>query len=118
LSDTISDFIVTDANRSTSTLNGVFLHELLISNDTLQFYSTVGSGYGRNMTGRPYTLEIKQKKQFYLDCVLEGFQVAEGGQESWTFERTASPNVTHTVVYQQAEDCNHTAQISLDDGTD
>ena len=118
LADSISDFIVTDVNRSTSTLSGVFLHELLMDNDTLQSYSTVGSAYGRNITGRSYTMEIREKKQFSLSCVQEGFQVAEGGQESWTFERTASRNVIHTMAYQQADDCNNGAQISLDDGAE
>src|SRR5690606_34309510 len=114
--DSIADFIITDANRSTSELSGVFFHELFVENDSLNYYTTTGSGSGRNLTGRHFTFEIDQEKRFSADCLQRGFQVAESGQESWTFERTAARNVIHTVNYQQAEDCNHTAQIRLDDG--
>ena len=116
LTDSIAGFIVTDANRSSSKLDGVYNHELVIQDDTLLSYTSTGSGAGRNLTGRPYTMEITQRKQFSANCVEEGFRVAEEGQERWTIERTASPNVIHMVAYQQAEDCNHTAHISLDDG--
>lgn len=114
--DSLSGLIVTDANRSTSKINGVLLHELAMEGDTLDAYTTTGSAFGRNITGRAYTMEIMESKHFSQACVEEGFQLAEGGQERWTFERTASRNVIHTMAYQQAEDCNHLAQIRIDDG--
>lgn len=116
LTDSIFDFVITDANRSTTQLNGIFKHELIIQNDTLLNYTTMGSGGGRNITGRPYAMEITQKKEFSVGCGQEGFAVAEIGQERWIFERTASPDVIHTVIYEQAEDCNHAVHIQLDDG--
>src|SRR5690606_27921181 len=116
LIDSIADFIIVDANRSSSKYEGVFQHELLIQNDTLLSYTTIGAGAGRNLTGRPYTMGITQKKQFSSTCLGEGFSVAEDGQERWTFERTANPNVVHNIVYEQADDCNHAARIQLDDG--
>jgi uncharacterized protein YcfL len=116
LLDSISDFVITDANRSTSKLNGVLLHELFMEADSLRYYTTTGSGAGRNLTGRAFTFDINQEKHFSSSCVQGGDLVAESGKESWTFERTAARNVIHTVNYQQAEDCSHTAQIQLDDG--
>ena len=116
LLDSITDFMITDANRSTSKLTGVILHEVFSENDSLKYYTTTGSGSGRNLTGRRFTFEINHEKRFSGNCFATGFQVAESGTEIWNFERTASRNVTHTLNFQQAEDCNHTAQIQLDDG--
>ena len=116
LADSVSNFVITDANRSTSKVNAFFSHEVFVEGDSLRYYTTTGSGTGRNLAGRPFTLEIDQKKRFSAGCLQEGFQLAESGRESWTFERTATRHVIHTVNFQQAEDCNHTAQIQLDDG--
>lgn len=116
LLDSIADFMITDVNRSTSKLTGVNLHAVFVENDSLKHYTTTGSGSGRNLTGRRFTFEISHEKRFSANCFVTGFQVAESGMEYWSFERTASRNVTHTLNFQQAEDCNHTAQIQLDDG--
>ena len=114
--DTVTNLAVTDANRSTTKLNASFLHEVFVEGDSILHFTTEGSGIGRNLTGRPFSVEINEKKLFSASCVHEGFHVAESGRESWTIERTASPNVIHTVNFEEAEDCNHAAQIQLDDG--
>jgi hypothetical protein len=116
LVDSVTNFTITDANRSTSELNALLLYEVFVEGDSILWYTTEGSGTGRNLTGRPFSLEINEAKHFSANCLQAGFQVAESGRESWTFERTANPNVIHTLNFQQAEDCNHTARIQLDDG--
>lgn len=116
LTDSISDIVITDANRSTSKLNGAFVHELFIENASLQYFTTTGSGSGRNLTGRPFVMEINEAKRFTESCLQAGYHVAESGRERWTFERTGTPHVIHTLSFEQAEDCDHTAAIQLDDG--
>lgn len=116
LSDSISNITFTDANRSTSKMSGVFIHEVSVKNDIIQYMRTEGSASGRNLAGRPYHMEITKPKHFSGDCMRSGLQVAESGEEVWVFERTVTPDVSHTINYQQGEDCDNKAQIRLHDG--
>lgn len=118
LLDSVADFIVTDANRSTSKMNGVFTHEIVVANDSIQYFTTIGSGSGRNLAGRHFEMEITQAKRFSGNCLRTGFQLAESGQERWIFERTVEANAIHTVNFQQAEDCNHNARVLLYNGNE
>lgn len=118
LLDSVTHFMITDGNKSTSKIEAVFQHEVLIENDSIQSFTTTGSGLGRNLAGRPYQMEVTQKKKFSGKCIQTGFVVAESGQENWVFERTAEANVIHTINFQIADDCNHTAKISLSDGSE
>jgi|GEM_PF-1007243 len=116
LQDSVSGFMITDANRSTSKMEGVFTHEVVVSNDSIKHFETKGAGLGRNLAGRHFEMEVIEPKRFSSNCLLDGFQVAESGQERWIFERTVEANVVHTVNFQRMEDCDHTAQIHLHDG--
>src|SRR5690554_3348227 len=118
LQDSVSGFVITDANRSTSKMEGVFIHEVVMVNDSIQHFTTTGDGLGRNLAGRHFEMAVVEPKRFSGNCLLGGFQVAESGQERWIFERTVEANVTHTVNFQRVEDCNHSARIHLYDGTE
>lgn len=116
LLDSVSGFVITDANRSTSKMEGTFTHDLVVANDSIQYFTTTGAGSGRNLAGRHFEMEITQAKQFLGDCLRTGFQVAESGKERWIFERTVEANVIHTVDFQKAEDCNNSVKILLYNG--
>ena len=115
--DSINNFLLTDANKSSSKITGNFSHEVLYSSDSIRHIITSGSGSGRNIAGRSFQMDITQPKLLKGDCFDLGFFVSESGQESWTFDRSVEADAFHLVNYQKATDCNHTANIQLADGS-
>lgn len=116
--DELHDFILRDANNSTSKVNAAFTREMGFSTDSIPQIITTGSSSGRNLAGRSFEMEITQPKLLLEECIHKGFFLPESGQERWTFKRSEEPDVVHTVNYEEAPDCNHSAIIKLNDGRD
>jgi hypothetical protein len=115
--DSINSLLLIDAHRSSSKITGNFTHEVLYSSDSILHITTSGAGFGRNIAGRPFQMNITQPKVLKGDCLDLGFFVAESGQESWTIDRSVEADAFHLVNYQKAIDCNHNAGIQLSDGS-
>ncbi len=118
LLDSLMDFTITDANSSSSKISGIFTHEVLFDVDSIRYYTTTGSATGRNLAGRPFSMEISDPKYYDGNCLRLGFFVAEEGEERWAIDRTVEADVNHVVRYVPAEECNNTALIQLANRTE
>ena len=114
--DNVNNLIFKDARQSTSKLNGEFTREVVYAGDTIRQITAAGTGWGRNLAGRPFHLDITQVKSLAGDCLQSGGFVPETGEEKWTFERTGTGDVVHSINYSQGEGCNSNAIIHLSDG--
>ena len=114
--DNVTNLIFKDARQSTSKLNGEFRREVVYEGDTIKQMNTTGAGWGRNLAGRPFQLDITKAKSRSGDCLQGGNFVPEVGEEKWTFERTEAADAIHSMSYSQGEGCNSAAIIHLSDG--
>lgn len=114
--DNVNNLVFKDARESTSKLNGEFERKVVFSGDTIRQVTTTGMGWGRNLAGRPFHLDITTAKSLSGDCLQSGGFVPETGEERWTFERSGNGDVVHSMRYSPGEGCDSNAVIHLSDG--
>jgi len=114
--DNVNNLMFKDARESTSKLNGEFERNVVYAGDTIRQVTTTGMGWGRNLAGRPFHLDITKAKSLSGDCLQSGGFVPETGEERWTFERTGQVDAVHSMRYGPGEGCDSNAIIHLSDG--
>jgi len=114
--DTMAQLMVYDEFGSSTRVTAEYEHQLTIGSDFALQINTTGSGGGRNMAGRAFNFTIENQKIQYIRCIEEGIFVPSSGQETWTFERTVTPAVTHRMNFGEGDDCNRNVSIVLSNG--
>lgn len=116
IKDTMASLMVYDEFGSSTRVNADFDHQVVILQDTLTQISTTGTGGGRNLAGRAFSMEITSPKIYQIRCFSEGVFLANRGVERWTIERTVSPAVSHSVDFGEGNECDTNASVRLSNG--
>jgi len=114
--DRMVRLMVYDEFGSSTRINAEYEHLLQYENDSAYSINTTGAGGGRNLAGRSFTYTITTPKVQYSSCVAEGIFVPSMGRESWTYERTVSSAVTHTMNFGETAECDRNVSLSLSSG--
>ena len=114
--DTMARLMVYDEFGSSTRVTSEFDHQLTVGIDSTLQINTTGSGGGRNLAGRIFTFNIDNQKEQYERCITEGIFVHSTGRETWTFERTVTPAVTHRMNFGETSECDRNVSILLSNG--
>jgi len=114
--DRMVRLMVYDEFGSSTRISAEYEHHLRYEVDTAYSITTTGAGGGRNLAGRSFTYTITTPKVQYSRCVQEGIFVPSMGRESWTYERTVSSAVTHTMNFGETSECDRNVSVSLSNG--
>jgi hypothetical protein len=114
--DTMARLMVYDEFGSSTRVTSEYEHQLTVGIDSTLQINTTGSGGGRNLAGRIFTFNIDNQKVQYERCITEGIFVHSTGRETWTFERTVTPAVTHRMNFGETSECDRNVSILLSNG--
>lgn len=116
IKDTMGSLMIYDEFGSSTLVNADFNHRITMVQDTITQISTTGTGGGRNLAGRNYSMEITTPKIHHMRCFQSNVFVPTRGEEKWTFERTVSSAVVHSINYGEANECDTNASVRLSSG--
>lgn len=105
-----------DENASSTRLALDFEHKGKIRNHLLTEIATSGALEGRNWGGNPIEGIILKPKVINQTCLAQMNFYTVSGEENWTIQRSKNSQVTHQLTYSNAEGCETTTTINLDEG--
>jgi len=114
--DTMAQLMVFDEFGSSTRVNAEYEHQLIMAADSTFQINTSGSGGGRNIAGRTFNFNIDGPKVQSVKCIEQGVFVHSSGRETWTFERTVTPAVTHRLNFGEGSECDRNASVILSNG--
>ncbi|RZS98344.1 hypothetical protein [Cecembia calidifontis] len=110
------DLLFIDEFESSSRLRGNYEFQLTFLNGRLSGFESFGSLEGRNITGRPITMDPLANKRYLVECISGGMVMPIQGSERWQIFRNATSSTNHTLLYENESGCEIKARVNLFDG--
>ncbi|WP_339902818.1 hypothetical protein [uncultured Cyclobacterium sp.] len=116
LQESSDSLLLKDENESSTRLAIDLEHKGKIRNHLLTEIETSGTLKGRNWGGNQIEVVILEPKVISQSCLSQMNFYTVSGEENWTIQRSENSQVTHQLTYSNAEGCETTTTIKLDEG--
>ncbi|MFD2202738.1 hypothetical protein [Shivajiella indica] len=113
--EVFTDLLLIDEFESSSRINGNYEFQLSFQNGELSEFLCSGSLEGRNITGRPITMNPEANKRYLVNCILSGNYLPNQGSEKWQIFRNETGSTSHTMVYETEPECQNSGKLTLYD---
>lgn len=110
------DLLMIDEFESSSKISGNYEFQLSFLSGRLTGFESFGSLEGRNITGRPISMDPVANKRYLVECINQGMVMPIQGSERWQIFRNATSSTNHTLLYENESGCEIKAKVNLFDG--